>query len=49
MYAENTTRMQSFTLQLDFAGSFNLLSSRGTEQVRVRIRVRVSGQAQGSS
>eukprot|EP00964_Phaeocystis_antarctica_P036872 scaffold21045_cov59-Phaeocystis_antarctica.AAC.6 len=33
VYAENTTRMQSFTLQLDFAGSFNLLSSRGTEQL----------------
>ena len=32
VYAENTSRMQSFTLELDFAGSFNLLSSRGTEQ-----------------
>jgi hypothetical protein len=27
VYAENTTRLQSFTLQLDFAGSCNLMSN----------------------
>ena len=30
VYAENTSRMQSFTLELDFAGCFHLLSNPDT-------------------